>query len=164
MAEEIESDLDNHRTDINIEHPAIYDLVIAHFYRFSGSYSQVDFKVEDYCNLTNFMLQLMNRVKESPNLSEYFVHAKFSTELEQQLDLVKEGQETEKDRELMKIINRINRLELNKLMPKLQTLENFEEIRQAYENLKVYERKCTESEVTLNDELEKAKTFCMEKI
>ncbi|KAI3417976.1 hypothetical protein GPALN_010573 [Globodera pallida] len=60
--------------------------LIAHFYReyeaISSSY-QVDFKHSHYCNLTNFMLQLMNRVQESPNLSEYFVNAKFSTELEQ---------------------------------------------------------------------------------
>ncbi|KAI3410488.1 hypothetical protein GPALN_004589 [Globodera pallida] len=232
------------RAYINIEHPTIYDLVIAHFYReyrpISGLHPVV-FWSSDCCNLTNFMLQLMNRVKESPNLSEYFVHAEFSTELEQQLednvqkvikkhqdflhfaeavhvnwnpykellitlqtfkyvyfcskegldyfrsianpfdqeqkllkDLVKEGHETEKDRELMNIIqSNCHRLELDKLMPKLQTLENFKKIQQNYEYLKTFEQLLDErkneklafdSLVILNAELEKAKTFCMEKI
>uniref|UniRef100_A0A914IC19 Uncharacterized protein n=1 Tax=Globodera rostochiensis TaxID=31243 RepID=A0A914IC19_GLORO len=77
------------RTMINIEHPTIYDLVIAHFcreYRPICGFHRVAFKQSNYCNLTNFMLQLMNRVKESPNFSEYFVHAEFPKELGQKLN------------------------------------------------------------------------------
>uniref|UniRef100_A0A914IDG3 Uncharacterized protein n=1 Tax=Globodera rostochiensis TaxID=31243 RepID=A0A914IDG3_GLORO len=88
LAKKIEDALNLQTPYINIEHPAIYDLVIAHFHRkyeaISSNY-QVNFKVEHSCNLTNFMLQLMNRVKEPQNWSDYFVEAKFSTGFEQKL-------------------------------------------------------------------------------
>uniref|UniRef100_A0A914IEN0 Uncharacterized protein n=1 Tax=Globodera rostochiensis TaxID=31243 RepID=A0A914IEN0_GLORO len=85
LAKKIEFDLHSNFAVPNIKD--IYYLVLDHFYRFGpiSDFYKVNFKVEHYCNLVNFMLQLMNRVKKSPNSSDYFVEAKFSTELEQKL-------------------------------------------------------------------------------
>ncbi|KAI3410487.1 hypothetical protein GPALN_004588 [Globodera pallida] len=85
LAKKIEFDLRTSFAVINIKD--IYYLVLDHFYRIGAisDFRKVDFKVLHYCNLTNFMLQLMNRVKKSPNLNTYFVEAKIPTELEQKL-------------------------------------------------------------------------------
>uniref|UniRef100_A0A914IEN2 Uncharacterized protein n=1 Tax=Globodera rostochiensis TaxID=31243 RepID=A0A914IEN2_GLORO len=171
LAKEIEFDLHSNFAGPNIKD--IYYLVLDHFYRFGpiSEFYKVEFKVEHYCNLVNFMLQLMNRVKESPNLSEYFVNAEFSTELEQKFSPFCGGCPCELE-PIQRTINYIKNVQIRLFILKLwQDLVN-EGQETEEDQLMAIERKGTENDdknafgliVTLNDELEKAKTFCIEKI